>query len=51
MTLPYGKGDNKELFRFSLFLVFCNRLVAALIALATMLVRPSGEGEPPSLAA
>ncbi|KIY96912.1 hypothetical protein MNEG_11049 [Monoraphidium neglectum] len=39
MTLPYGKGDNKELFRFSLFLVFCNRLVAALIALATMLAK------------
>lgn len=38
MTLPFGEGDKKEVFKFSLFLVSCNRLVAACIAASTMLV-------------
>lgn len=39
MTLPFGSGDNQEVFKYSLFLVSCNRLVAASIAAATLLVR------------
>ena len=39
MTLPFGVGDKQEVFKHSLFLVSCNRLVAALIAAARLLVR------------
>lgn len=39
MTLPFGEGDNKEIFKYSLFLVSCNRLVAATIAFSTLMVR------------
>ncbi len=38
MTLPFGTGDSQEVFKYSLFLVSCNRLVAACIAAATLLV-------------
>lgn len=46
MTIPYGVGDKAEVFRFSLFLVFCNRVVAATIAAITLVV--SGLFQPPS---
>ncbi|KAI8470415.1 MAG: UDP galactose transporter-related protein [Monoraphidium minutum] len=39
MTLPFGEGDNKEVFKYSLFLVSCNRMVAAIIAMCTMLAK------------
>lgn len=39
MTIPFGEGDKKEIFKYSLFLVCCNRLVAAVIAGSTLLVR------------
>jgi hypothetical protein len=39
MTLPFGTGDRAQVFKHSLFLVSCNRLVAACIAAATLLVR------------
>lgn len=39
MTLPFGEGERAEVFKHSLFLVSCNRLVAAAIAAATLLVR------------
>ena len=38
MTLPYGTGDSAEVFKYSLFLVACNRLVAATIAAITLCV-------------
>jgi hypothetical protein len=38
MTLPYGTGESAEVFKYSLFLVACNRLVAATIAAATLIV-------------
>lgn len=46
MTLPFGEGERAEVFKHSLFLVSCNRLVAAAIAAATLLVRaiPGGGG-------
>lgn len=39
MTIPYGDGDKAEVFKYSLFLVFCNRAVAATIAAITLVVR------------
>jgi hypothetical protein len=47
MTIPYGVGDQAEVFKYSLFLVFCNRSVAATIAALTLLV--SGGREARSL--
>jgi hypothetical protein len=55
MTLPFGKGDSSEVFKYSLFLVSCNRLVGAVIAAGTLLVRcppplgcaPLGSWRPP----
>lgn len=41
MTMPYGVGAEAEVFKYSLFLVFCNRLVAATIAAITLVVRTS----------
>jgi adenosine 3'-phospho 5'-phosphosulfate transporter B2 len=38
MTIPYGEGENAEVFKYSLFLVFCNRAVAATIAAITLVV-------------
>jgi hypothetical protein len=38
MTIPYGEGANAEVFKYSLFLVFCNRAVAATIAAITLVV-------------
>lgn len=38
MTIPYGVGENAEVFKYSLFLVFCNRAVAATIAAITLVV-------------
>lgn len=38
MTIPYGVGDQAEVFKYSLFLVFCNRVVAATIAAITLVV-------------
>lgn len=40
MTLPFGKDDkDKEVFKYSLFLVSCNRLVAACIAAGTLVAK------------
>lgn len=39
MTLPFGTGDGREVFRYSLFLVSCNRAVAVIVAAATLAVR------------
>eukprot|EP00775_Hariotina_reticulata_P005422 gene5422-5655_t len=39
MTIPYGVGDKAEVFKYSLFLVFCNRAVAATIAAITLVVK------------
>lgn len=50
MTLPFGSGDNQEVFKYSLFLVSCNRLVAASIAAATLLVRRGSLLCPPAAA-
>ena len=36
MTIPYGIGEDAEVFKYSLFLVFCNRVVAATIAAITL---------------
>ncbi|GBF97259.1 drug metabolite transporter [Raphidocelis subcapitata] len=36
MTLPFGEGDNQEVFKYSLFIVSCNRLIAACIAACTL---------------
>lgn len=47
MTIPYGVGEQAEVFKYSLFLVFCNRSVAATIAALTLLV--SGGREARSL--
>lgn len=41
MTMPYGVGDKAEVFKYSLFLVFCNRAVAATIAAITLVVSTS----------
>lgn len=38
MTIPYGIGPDAEVFKYSLFLVFCNRVVAASIAAITLVV-------------
>lgn len=38
MTIPYGIGPDAEVFKYSLFLVFCNRVVAATIAAITLVV-------------
>lgn len=38
MTIPYGVGPDAEVFKYSLFLVFCNRVVAASIAAITLVV-------------
>jgi adenosine 3'-phospho 5'-phosphosulfate transporter B2 len=42
MTLPYGVGAEAEVFKYSLFLVFCNRAVTACIAAATLVVSLRG---------
>jgi hypothetical protein len=39
MTLPFGSGAGSEVFRCSLFLVFCNRLVGVAVAAGILLVR------------
>eukprot|EP00882_Tetradesmus_deserticola_P018823 GHRQ01020215.1.p1 GENE.GHRQ01020215.1~~GHRQ01020215.1.p1 ORF type:complete len:336 (+),score=116.72 GHRQ01020215.1:205-1212(+) len=39
MTIPYGEGANADVFKYSLFLVFCNRAVAATIAAITLVVK------------
>lgn len=39
MTIPYGVGPDAEVFKYSLFLVFCNRVVAASIAAITLVVK------------
>ncbi|KAF6258757.1 UDP galactose transporter-related protein [Scenedesmus sp. NREL 46B-D3] len=39
MTMPYGEGENAEVFKYSLFLVFCNRAVAATIAAITLVIK------------
>lgn len=41
MTIPYGEGEQAEVFKYSLFLVFCNRTVAATIAAITLVVSGS----------
>lgn len=41
MTIPYGIGPDAEVFKYSLFLVFCNRVVAATIAAITLVVSSS----------
>ena len=38
VTIPFGEGEGAELFKFSLFLVLCNRLVACAISATTLLV-------------
>jgi adenosine 3'-phospho 5'-phosphosulfate transporter B2 len=42
MTIPYGVGESAEVFKYSLFLVFCNRMVAATIAAITLVVSVKG---------
>jgi hypothetical protein len=44
MTMPYGLGAEGEVFKYSLFLVFCNRLFAAAIAAVTLVVRADQAG-------
>ncbi|KIZ01972.1 hypothetical protein MNEG_5989 [Monoraphidium neglectum] len=39
MTLPFGVGERREVFTYSLFLVSCNRLVTAAIAAATLVAK------------
>lgn len=47
MTIPYGVGTDAEVFKFSLFLVFCNRVVAATVAAITLVVSaPKGSSTP-----
>eukprot|EP00878_Enallax_costatus_P003113 GHUV01003312.1.p1 GENE.GHUV01003312.1~~GHUV01003312.1.p1 ORF type:complete len:397 (+),score=73.20 GHUV01003312.1:156-1346(+) len=43
MTIPYGEGDKAEVFKYSLFLVFCNRTVAATIAAITLVIKGKTE--------
>ena len=38
MRVPYG--ENKEFFRYSLFLVFCNRIATSVASAAALLVNP-----------
>lgn len=38
MTLPYGKGEDEERFKYSLFLVLCNRVMSCGVALVMLLV-------------
>jgi hypothetical protein len=45
MTLPFGEAAGAELFRHSLFLVACNRAVAASISACTLLVGLIGRGD------
>lgn len=38
MTEPYGPPGAEELFKFSLFLVLCNRLTSCAVAVGSLLV-------------
>ena len=38
MRVPYGL--NKEFFKYSLFLVFCNRLTTSAVSAGALLVKP-----------
>lgn len=38
MTLPYGPEDDQERFKYSLFLVLCNRILSCAVALVMLLV-------------
>jgi adenosine 3'-phospho 5'-phosphosulfate transporter B2 len=40
MTLPYGTDEAAERFKYSLFLVLCNRIMSCAVALVMLLVRP-----------
>lgn len=39
MRVPYGL--NKEFFKYSLFLVFCNRLTTSAVSAGALLVKPT----------
>ena len=38
MRVPYG--SNKEFFKYSLFLVFCNRITTSAVSAAALVVSP-----------
>lgn len=40
MVEPYGIGDTAETFKYSLFLVLCNRLSSCAIAILSLIVSP-----------
>jgi adenosine 3'-phospho 5'-phosphosulfate transporter B2 len=39
MVEPYGEGDAAETFKYSLFLVLCNRLTSCFVAIVSLVVR------------
>lgn len=38
---PYGEGENKEFFKYSLFIVLCNRVLTCSVAVVILLVSPN----------
>ena len=38
MVEPYGEGDSAETFKYSLFLVLCNRLTSCMVAIVSLVV-------------
>ena len=38
MTEPFGEGENAEVFKYSLFLVLCNRLTSCAVAVFGLVV-------------
>lgn len=38
MVEPFGEGANKEVFKYSLFLVLCNRLTSCVVAIFGLVV-------------
>lgn len=38
MTMPFGEGADAEVFKYSLFLVLCNRLTTCAVAILMLVV-------------
>lgn len=38
MTMPFGEGAAAEVFKYSLFLVLCNRLTTCAVAIVMLVV-------------
>lgn len=44
MTEPFGEGAHAEVFKYSLFLVLCNRLTSCAVAVFGLVVSALGTG-------